>query len=35
MIPSVILNAFLFAINLICTMIGLKKFGFAPLFRTF
>ena len=35
MIPSFILNAILFAINLICTVIGLKKFGFAPLFRYF
>ena len=35
MIPSVVLNAILFAINLICTVIGLKKFGFAPLFRYF
>ena len=35
MIPSVILNAFLIIVNLVCIPIGLKKLGFLGLFRYF
>ncbi len=35
MIPSVILNAGLILINIVCTVIGLKRRGFSDLFRYF
>ena len=35
MVPSIVLNAFLVIVNLVCIPIGLKKLGFLGLFRYF